>query len=222
MRATHSTRPFLNLQLRTTVDCRSFRFCTFCRRHRPSRQVRAVHSTPPFLYLQLRTTIACRRLRFCTFCFIQALTIPFGACCAQYSLVFVPATPNDGILPQPSVLHFLLLTLAIPSWACCAQYSAVFVPAAPNDGCLPQPLVLHMLLLTLTISSGACCAQYSTDFIPAAPNDGFLPHFSFCTLCCGRRPFRPGRAAHSTRPFLYLQLRTTAACRSLWFCTSCS
>ena len=35
-------------------------------------------------------------------------TIPSGVCWAQYSAVFVPAAPNFGCLPQPSVLHFLL------------------------------------------------------------------------------------------------------------------
>ena len=50
---------------------------------------------------------------------LQTLTIPSGLCRAQYSAVFVPATPNDGILPQPSVLHLLLQMSTIPSGACC-------------------------------------------------------------------------------------------------------
>ena len=32
-------------------------------------------------------------------------TIPSEACCAQYSAILVPASPNVGHLPQPSVLH---------------------------------------------------------------------------------------------------------------------
>ena len=91
---------------------------------------------------------------------------------------FVPATPNDGSLPQLWVLHFLLQASTIPYGACCAQYSAVVVPATPNDGAFTQPWVLHFLLFTLTIPSGACCAQYSRFFVPATPNDGSLPQFS--------------------------------------------
>ena len=97
------------------------------------------------------------------------------ACCGQYSAVLVLPTLNDGFLPHPRVLHFLLKTLTIPPRACCKQYSAVFVPATPNDGTLPQLSVLHFLLETLTIPLGACCAQYSTVFVPATPNDGCLP-----------------------------------------------
>ena len=58
---------------------------------------------------------------------LQTLTIPSGACCAQYSTVFVPVTPYNGPFLQPSVLHFLLQMLTIPSGECCAQYSTVFV-----------------------------------------------------------------------------------------------
>ena len=101
-------------------------------------------------------------------------TIPSKECLAQYSNVFVPATPKNGSLPQPSILHFLFLTLTIPSGACCAQYFPVIVPATPKDGSLPQPSVLHFLFLTLTIPSGACCAQYSAVFVPATPKDGTL------------------------------------------------
>ena len=109
-------------------------------------------------------------------CSDRALTIPSDACCAQYSRVFVPATPYDGCLPQPSFLHFLLWTLTIPFGACCAQYSLVFIPAPPYDGIFLQPSVLHFLLLqTLTIPFGACCTQYSFVFVPATPYDGCLP-----------------------------------------------
>ena len=97
--------------------------------------------------------------------------------CAQYSIVVVPATPNDGPFPQPWVPNFLLLMSTISSGACCAQYSTVFVPAIPNNGVFTQPWVLHFLLLTLTIPFGACCAQYSL-FLPATPNDASLPQFS--------------------------------------------
>ena len=38
-------------------------------------------------------------------------------CCARYFTVFVPATPNDGILTQLPVLHLGLLTSTIPSKA---------------------------------------------------------------------------------------------------------
>ena len=79
---------------------------------------------------------------------VQTLTIPSGACCAQYSAVFVPATPNGVFLPQLSVLHFLLQTLSIPSGACYAQCSVVLVPVTPNVDNLPQPWVLHYMLFT--------------------------------------------------------------------------
>ena len=104
-------------------------------------------------------------------CYVSRTRLPI---LSQYSAVFVPATPNDGRLPQSSALHFLLQTSTIPSGACCAEYSTVFVPATPNDGCLPQPSVLHFLLQTSTMPSGACCAQYSAVFVPATPNDGRL------------------------------------------------
>ena len=96
-----------------------------------------------------------------------------------YSVVFVPAIPNDGCLPKPSVLYFLLQTSTIPSGACHAQYSAVFVSAAPDEGLFLQPSVLHILLQTSTIPLGACCAQYSTVFVPATPTDAHLPQLSF-------------------------------------------
>ena len=49
---------------------------------------------------------------------------------------FVPATPNFGCLPQPSVLHLLLQTFTIPSGACCAQYSTVlYRPLRTSAAC---------------------------------------------------------------------------------------
>ena len=122
------------------------------------------------------------------------------ACCAQYSAVVVPATPNDGPFPQPWVLHFLLLMSTISSGASCAQYSAVFVPATPNDGAFTQPWVLHILLLTTTIPSGACCAQLSLFLYLQLRTTVPFRTFRFCTLCCRRRLSRSVRAAHST-PF---------------------
>ena len=65
-------------------------------------------------------------------------TIPSGAYCAQYSTVVVPATPNEGLLPQPSALRFLGLTSTIPSGAYCAQYSTVVVPATLNEDFMAQ------------------------------------------------------------------------------------
>ena len=52
---------------------------------------------------------------------MMMMMIPTGACCVQYSAVFVPATPSEGSLPQPLVVHFLLLTLTIPSGALIVQ-----------------------------------------------------------------------------------------------------
>ena len=279
---------FLYLQLRTTVPCRTFRFCTLCCRRRPSRSVRAAHSTPFFVHAtpnngpfpppwvavsaldvdqpvrcvlctvlhrcctchseqcdldatfgsallaadvnySVRCVLCTVLCRFCT-CHSERwnLVATFGfafpadfdhsvwcvlctvlrRCCTCHSErsdrdatlgsalsvldvdhpvrcvlrtvlpFFVPATPNDGFLPQLWVLHFLLQTSTIPYGACCAQYSAVVVPATPNDGAFTQPWVLPFLLFTLTIPSGACCAQYSRFFVPATPNDGSLPQFS--------------------------------------------
>ena len=66
-RVVHSTPPFSCLLLRTTPSCCSLRFCTFCCRHQPFRQVRVVHSTSPILCRPLRTTAVCRSLRFALF-----------------------------------------------------------------------------------------------------------------------------------------------------------
>ena len=105
----------------------------------------------------------------------MALIIPCKARCVQYSAVFVPATPNDGLFSQALVLHFLREIWTIPSGACCAKYSATFVPANPNDGSLQQSWVLHYLLLTSTILSGACYAQHSAFFKPSVTNAEILP-----------------------------------------------
>ena len=145
------------------------------------------------------------------------LIIPPVACCAQYSAVFVPAVPNDGIWRQPSVVHFLFLTLTMPSGACCVQYSADFVPEAPNDGSLPQASVVYLLFLTLTIPSGACCEQYSAVFVPATPNSG-LPQLSVLHVLLALI-IRRVRVMHSNPPLLCQPLRTTVAYCSLRFCT---
>ena len=52
---------------------------------------------------------------------LSILTIRSGACCEQYSTVFVPATPNNGPFLQPSVLQFLFLMSTILLGARCAQ-----------------------------------------------------------------------------------------------------
>ena len=105
-------------------------------------------------------------------------TIPSGACCEQHSAGFVPASPNDGILPQHPVLHFLLQVLTILSGAYCAQYSAILVPATPTVGNLQQPCVLHSLLFTLTVPTGASYAQQSLVCLPSIPNSRTLPQHS--------------------------------------------
>ena len=148
---------------------------------------------------------------------LKMLIIPSVACCAQYSAVFEPAVPNDGVLPQPSVVHFLFLTMTMPSGACCVQYSADFVPEAPNDGSLPQPSVVHLLFLTLTIPSGACCAQYFAVCVPSTPNSCLLRLSVLHVLLA--LIIRQVRVMHSNTPLLCQPLRTTVAYCSLWFCT---
>ena len=113
----------------------------------------------------------------------------------------VPTTPNDGCLAQPSVVHFLFVTLTNPPLAFCSQYSAVLVPATPSDGCLAQHSVLHVLLLTSTILCLTCCAQHSTVPLPATTTAAYFS-LRFCTFCYKYLPFCPRRAVHNTPPFL--------------------
>ena len=93
----------------------------------------------------------------------------------QNSDVFVPATPNDGCLPQLLVLQLLPKTLIIPSGACSAQYSVIFVPVTPRFGHLQQPWVVHSLLWTSTIPSGVYCVQPSKVFLRSIPEITNLP-----------------------------------------------
>ena len=106
----------------------------------------------------------------------SSYTIQSRECWAQHSAVLEPATPNDGHLLQPSVLHcfvllvwtvlhcFLLLVWNILFFACGAQYSSTMVPATPNDGILPRPLIPQFQLQMLTTASVQCCEQYTTVF----------------------------------------------------------
>ena len=134
--------PVSHLPLQMTVAY-SFRFCTICCGRRPSHPGRGVHGIPLFLSLPLRNMESCRSLPLSI---LLTVAIRSGVCCAQYSAAFIPATPNNGILPQTSVLHFLWFTSTILSGACCVQYSGVFVPATrlclSSGGiirlCLPQ------------------------------------------------------------------------------------
>ena len=218
VRAVRSTPPLLYLPLQTTTPFRNLGFCPFCSSRQSSRPVRAVHSTPFFCTCNSERWLLAAA--FGSALYTADVDFPSGACCAQYSAVFVPATPNGGTLLQPSVLHFLQ-TLIIPYGACCAQYFAIVVPATPNDGPFPQRWVLHFLLLTSTIPSGACCAQYSAAFVLPLRTMGPCRNLRFCISCCRRRPFRPVRAVHSTPPILYLPLRTMGSCRNFRSCTFC-
>ena len=106
-------------------------------------------------------------------------TIPPCVCCAQYSAVFVPATLNNRISPQPSVLHFLLQTSTTPSGAC-SQYSTICVQLrtavrcrrrsfSPVRAAHSTPLVLYLPLRTME-----SCRS-----------------LRFCTFCCRRHnPFQ--------------------------------
>ena len=140
-------------------------------------------------------------------------------CCKQCSAVFEPAAPNAEIIPKPSVLYFLFLTLTIPSGACCAQYSVIFVPATPKDEILPQSSVVHFLIDVdhpVACCCCCCCFSHSAHWLPtrkkllytvANPARGLLNREKKkCAVC-------------STPPFSYLPLRRTARCDTLRFCT---